>query len=235
MSTRKWRGLTTSINNAVTSFKGVTVDVNHLPLRHSIDSLSFFAAQSTLPNMFRDGFDYLYNDIFGPSRGYGYFGGGLGDSVDRRHFASVSQRALRDYENAESTFLKHLASVDTSKGPVTEEIVKFHLVPDMRKKFNKMVKEHGCTATHRKLTREEQDRINKNRRSLMNFSSVMVTPGAQQAYLQKHPELRSATSTAAATSTTQPSAPLQNTINKKRGADEATLTTSVSAKKAKVN
>lgn len=108
MSTRKWRGLTTGVNNAVTSFKGVTVDVNHFPLRHFIDSLSFFAAQSTLSKMFRGDFDYLYNDIFGPSRGYGYFGGGLGDSVDRRSFASVSQRALRDYENVISFQIDYL-------------------------------------------------------------------------------------------------------------------------------
>lgn len=46
---------------------------------------------------------------------------------------------------AEQTFLTHLASVDTSLGFVTTELVKEHLVPDMRKAFGKFVKDHGCT------------------------------------------------------------------------------------------
>ena len=37
--------------------------------------------------------------------------------------------------------MKHLASVDTN---VTTEIIKFHMVPDLRKRFNKFVKEYGC-------------------------------------------------------------------------------------------
>jgi hypothetical protein len=41
--------------------------------------------------------------------------------------------------------LKHLATVDTSGGPVTAEIINFHLVSDMRTRFNKFVKDHGCT------------------------------------------------------------------------------------------
>jgi hypothetical protein len=35
--------------------------------------------------------------------------------------------------------------VDTSAGPVTAEIINFHLVPDMKAQFNKYVKEYGCT------------------------------------------------------------------------------------------
>lgn len=45
---------------------------------------------------------------------------------------------------AKDIFLKHLASVDTSNGPVTTEIIQFHMVPDLRKRFNKFVKEYGC-------------------------------------------------------------------------------------------
>lgn len=48
------------------------------------------------------------------------------------------------FYKAKRIFLQHLASVDTSKGPATDEIIKFHLVPDMRKAFNKYVKEYGC-------------------------------------------------------------------------------------------
>nr|GAT51006.1 predicted protein [Mycena chlorophos] len=99
--------------------------------------------------------------------------------------AQVSQRAYRALDQAKDIFLKHLASVDTRAGPVKEEIIKFHLVPDMKKEFNKFVKEHGCTASQRKLTREEQDKVNKARKSLMVYSSVTVTQAAQQAYLAK--------------------------------------------------
>lgn len=33
---------------------------------------------------------------------------------------------------------------DTSKGDATEEIIQFHMVPDMRKAFSKFAKEHKC-------------------------------------------------------------------------------------------
>jgi hypothetical protein len=46
---------------------------------------------------------------------------------------------------AKNLFLNHLATVDTSGGAVTTELIQFHLVPDMRKRFNKFVKVHGCT------------------------------------------------------------------------------------------
>lgn len=56
-------------------------------------------------------------------------------------YASTNQLAPK----AKECFLKHLATVDTSNGTVTEEIIKTHLVPDMRKSFSKFVKEYGCT------------------------------------------------------------------------------------------
>ena len=46
---------------------------------------------------------------------------------------------------AEQAFLEHLAVVDTRDGPVTTELIKEHMVPDMRKSFGKLVREHGCT------------------------------------------------------------------------------------------
>lgn len=49
---------------------------------------------------------------------------------------------------------------------MTEEIITFHLVPDIRKSFNKWAKEVGCSAKSRQLTREEQDKINKTRKSV---------------------------------------------------------------------
>jgi len=134
----------------------------------------------------------------------------------------VSGRALRAQNEAKTLFLNHLATVDTSGGPVTTEIIQFHLVPDMRKAFNKFVKEYGCTATARKITREEQDKINKTRQSLMQFTSVKVTPAAQRAYLEKKPQKKP---TAASGSTT-PLADSTSSTSKKRNATEASLDTS---------
>ncbi|KAJ7034072.1 hypothetical protein C8F04DRAFT_601492 [Mycena alexandri] len=111
----------------------------------------------------------------------------FGDGIGRSSFAPVSGRAYKALDQAKSVFLKHLASVDTRAGPVKTEIITFHLVPDMKKEFNKYVKEYGCTASQRKITREEQDKINKTRKSLMVFSSVTVSPEAQQTYLAKNP------------------------------------------------
>ena len=115
---------------------------------------------------------------------------------------------LTQAKNIARTFI---ATADTSKGAVTEEIITFHLVPDIRKSFNKWAKEVGCSAKSRQLTREEQDKINKTRKSvrgvrpvppcfaahrvadssfrqLMYYTSVTVTPAAQAAYLAKNPQ-----------------------------------------------
>ncbi|KAF8173169.1 hypothetical protein K438DRAFT_2023516 [Mycena galopus ATCC 62051] len=130
-----------------------------------------------------------YNDWLDPHGMFLHdpYGFGGDDLIGRSSFAPVSDRAYRALDQAKAVFLRHLASVDTSAGPVKEEIINFHLVPDMKKEFNKYVKEFGCTASQRKLTREEQDKINKTRKSLMVYSSVTVTPHAQQAYFAKNP------------------------------------------------
>ncbi|KAK4699984.1 hypothetical protein P7C70_g6271, partial [Phenoliferia sp. Uapishka_3] len=86
-------------------------------------------------------------------------------------------------KNIAKTFI---ATADTSNGPVTQEIITFHLVPDIRKSFNKLAKEVGCTAKSRQLTREEQDKVNKSRKSLMYYTSLTVTPAAQAAYIAKN-------------------------------------------------
>jgi len=137
--------------------------------------------------------------------------------VDRSTFATVSNRAFRAHDD--NLFLNHLATVDTSAGAVTTEIIKFHLVPDMRKRFNKFVKEYGCTATSRKITREEQDKINKTRQSLMQFTSVIVTPAAQKAYLEKNPQKKPTHASGSAT----PLADSTSSTSKKRNATDAGL------------
>jgi len=123
----------------------------------------------------------------------------------------VSGRAYKALDDAKTTFLRHLASVDVSKGAVTAEIIQFHLVPDMKKSFNKFVKDYGCTATSRKITREEQDKVNKTRKSLMQFTSVKVTPEAQKAFLEKHPRIRKKLSGSSTTSNASTSRPLEDT------------------------
>ncbi|KAK6996670.1 hypothetical protein R3P38DRAFT_3069839 [Favolaschia claudopus] len=182
--------------------------------------------------MFRGG--RAYNDWLDP---YGLFGRDpygfdrYDDPIGRSSFAPVSDRAYRALDTAKTTFLQHLASVDTSAGPVKEEIIKFHLVPDMKKEFNKFVKEHGCTASQRKITREEQDKINKSRKSLMIYSSVTVSPQAQQQYLAKNPSkalaagsTRNAVASSSKAPATSPApAPLGTSQALKRSANDAQL------------
>jgi len=136
--------------------------------------------------------------------------------INRDSFAPVSKRAYDALDN--KVFLEHLATVDTTAGVVTEEVIKFHLVPDMRKQFNKFVGEYGCSATSRQITREEQDKINKSRKSLSHFTSVKVTSEAQKAYLQKNPAAAASTSASATSSSsafTSKAAPLTDVSTQK--------------------
>lgn len=72
----------------------------------------------------------------------------------RKMYASSMIPVLRIIEplQARKLFLAHIAKVDTSSGSVPTEIIKFHLAPHMRKKFNKFMKEHGCTCVFQSLS-----------------------------------------------------------------------------------
>ncbi|KAE9404997.1 hypothetical protein BT96DRAFT_916444 [Gymnopus androsaceus JB14] len=157
-----------------------------------------------------------YDDIM-----YGRYGHAGGFEDFRAGFKCVSDRASTAESVAEDLFLKYLASADTSKGAVKEEIIQFHLVPDMKKKFFRFVKENGCSASSRKLSREEQDKFNKTRKSLMVFTSVTVSPEAQKAYLDKQRAMKSGPS--AATTSNTVAAPLSpmHVNSLKRTADYA--------------
>ncbi|KAJ7187825.1 hypothetical protein C8R46DRAFT_1052728 [Mycena filopes] len=175
-------------------------------------------------------------DPYGIHTHYGY--DDFSDGIGRSSFAPVSGRAYKALDEAKAVFLKHLASVDTSAGPVKAEIITFHLVPDMKKAFNKYVKEHGCTASQRKITREEQDKINKTRKSLMVFSSVTVSPEAQKAYLAKNPTTvpaagPSKTAEAGSSKTVAPPEPLGTSQSLKRSANAAHIEESGSLNKKK--
>jgi hypothetical protein len=64
----------------------------------------------------------------------------------RRVLSSSSLFVLANtFSKAKRLFITHLATVDTTAGPVTAEIIPFHLVQDMKSAFNKYVKEYGCT------------------------------------------------------------------------------------------
>ncbi|KAF7328781.1 hypothetical protein MVEN_02506800 [Mycena venus] len=88
-------------------------------------------------------------------------------------------------KKAKGVFLKHLKEVDTSQGPVNEVILKFHLVPEVEIAFGAFVRHYGCTMTTRILTRAEQNAIDPRRKSCDQHTSVLVTPEAQAAFLNK--------------------------------------------------
>ncbi|KAH9475029.1 hypothetical protein JR316_0012130 [Psilocybe cubensis] len=164
-------------------------------------------------------------DVFDMCDMFGGGGGYYGDDfhgLNKGSFAQVSNRAMSALSSAKSHFLEHLKTVDTSRGSVSHEIIRFHLVADTRKQFAQFVKEYDCTATFRQLTREEQDRFYKKRKSLIHFTSVTVTPEAQQAYFLKNPAIpRPATLATATIPAASPApcrskvGPLQDAFNKK--------------------
>ncbi|PPQ94212.1 hypothetical protein CVT25_006872 [Psilocybe cyanescens] len=169
---------------------------------------------------------YDFDDIFGGGRGRGGRGShgglfGVDGDVDRGSFAQVSDRAMSTLSSAKSHFLEHLKTVNTSRGTVSHEIIRFHLVPDMRKQFGQYVKEFGCTATSRQLTREEQDRINKKRKSFIYFTSVTVTHHAQQAYFAKNPSIPRPASLSMAPVSATPTAPVPSPSSSQTSASES--------------
>jgi len=99
------------------------------------------------------------------------------DEVDRSNFAEVSEKALQALEEAKKIFQKYMDEVDTSKGKVTEEIIKFHMVTKVRSMFNKYVKLYGVRPVARKV--KDGEKPNKTRKSAIFFTSVTVTPEAK--------------------------------------------------------
>ncbi|KAL7415108.1 hypothetical protein BDY24DRAFT_383743 [Mrakia frigida] len=127
--------------------------------------------------------------MFGDFGGFSGFGGFDDGSVNRSGFASISSSALASQDTAIDQFLDFLATVDTKDGFNKEKELKFHLVKDARTALNRVVKEHKCKSTTRTLTRTEQDRVNKARKSLMKYTTVIVTPKAQIDYILSHLEV----------------------------------------------
>ncbi|KAJ7140834.1 hypothetical protein C8R44DRAFT_974578 [Mycena epipterygia] len=85
---------------------------------------------------------------------------------------------------AKQMFLKHLEEVDTSEGLTNTLVVKFRLEPEVEDALNKFVEAHGCSMESRVLTREEQDKIDKRRKTCAQYTWFMVTPEAQEEYLK---------------------------------------------------
>ncbi|KAF8876466.1 hypothetical protein CPB85DRAFT_1443837 [Mucidula mucida] len=103
----------------------------------------------------------------------------------------------------------------------------------MKTKFNKLVREHGCVPSQRRLTREEQDLVDKTRKSLISYSSVKVTADAQKAYLAKNPKAQPKGATTEAGPSTTAKEPLQNS-NGKRARDDDSVPSGRWARKPKL-
>ncbi|KAJ7640335.1 hypothetical protein DFH06DRAFT_1126979 [Mycena polygramma] len=81
--------------------------------------------------------------------------------------------------------MKHLKAVDTTRGPVNEVIFKFQLTRDVEMALHAFIRHHGCTMVTRILSREEQNAVDRRRKSCAQHTSVLVTPEAQAAFLNK--------------------------------------------------
>ncbi|KAJ7163486.1 hypothetical protein C8R43DRAFT_1123093 [Mycena crocata] len=88
-------------------------------------------------------------------------------------------------------FLQHLETVDTSDGLANTLVVKFRLEPEIEAALDVFVTEHGCSMQSRVISREEQDKIDKRRKTAL-------TPEAQEEYLKtrKTPVTRSSSARA---------------------------------------
>ncbi|KAJ7915590.1 hypothetical protein B0H13DRAFT_1999567 [Mycena leptocephala] len=82
-------------------------------------------------------------------------------------------------------FLKHLERVDTSQGPVNKVILRFRLNREVELVFNAFVRIYGCTMTTRIISREEQDAVDPRQKNCAQYTSVLVTPEAQAAFLSQ--------------------------------------------------
>ncbi|KAJ7781188.1 hypothetical protein B0H16DRAFT_1497378 [Mycena metata] len=85
---------------------------------------------------------------------------------------------------AKQMFLQHLEEVDTSEGSTNTLVLKFLLDPEVESALDAFVTEHGCSMQSRIISREEQDKIDKRRKSCTQYTHFMVTPEAQKAYMK---------------------------------------------------
>ncbi|KAJ6558277.1 hypothetical protein B0H19DRAFT_1150649 [Mycena capillaripes] len=88
-------------------------------------------------------------------------------------------------KKAKDVFLKHLKEIDTSDGPVNQVILKFHLTRDVELAFESFVRHYGCTMSTRIISRAEQDAVDRRQKNCAQYTSVLVTPEAQAAFLGK--------------------------------------------------
>ncbi|KAJ7689613.1 hypothetical protein B0H17DRAFT_1066334 [Mycena rosella] len=116
---------------------------------------------------------------------------------------------------AKQHFLQHLEEVDTSDGIAKTLVLKFTLAPEVISALTEFVTEHGCSMETRLLTRQEQDAIDKRRKSCAQYTWFTVTPEAKAAYLKnrktplKTPLKRPSPKKAGASLTSTPSKPPQ--------------------------
>ncbi|KAJ7102916.1 hypothetical protein C8R44DRAFT_808763 [Mycena epipterygia] len=96
----------------------------------------------------------------------------------------------KNLQKAKNAFLKHLKEVDTSLGPVDAVILKFRLNPAVGAAFDAFVRHHRCTMKTRIISRKEQNEIDPRQKSCAQFTSVLVTPAAQAAFLWTLPKPR---------------------------------------------
>ncbi|KAJ7650465.1 hypothetical protein FB45DRAFT_859228 [Roridomyces roridus] len=89
----------------------------------------------------------------------------------------------KHFSKAQAAFFTYLSEANTAHGEASKVLLKFHFSAEVESRFRALVEAHGCRMSTRTISRKEQNAIHsRRRRSCSQFTTVYVSPGAQQAY-----------------------------------------------------
>ncbi|KAJ7638279.1 hypothetical protein FB45DRAFT_863409 [Roridomyces roridus] len=148
------------------------------------------------------------------------------------------------FSKAQAAFFTYLSEANTDHGEASKVLLKFQLSAEVESRFKALVEAHGCRMSTRTISRQEQEAIDsRRRRSCSQFTTVYVTPGAQQAYrkafapvpqAEEGPLTEGAASTGAGTAST-PEEAVVSAQNRALEPHDAALTSAESEAASMVN
>ena len=106
-----------------------------------------------------------------------------GKPFDRATFNPISKHAELQFEKAKNIFISCLTHGDFSNGPLTAEIIRFHLVPRCRAQLNVFIRQHGCHPYNTMVPISQiKTKKNRGRKTPVWYTSVSFTDQAQRQY-----------------------------------------------------